>query len=101
MKCHPKLLKKGKLDDNHKILRECKKCHQINSNDLEKMGSLCGQDCWDCHNIQKVSKVAIAEHIILNQCIKCHTKLKKDTSLYKFYIQHPLKLKRNKGSSDN
>jgi hypothetical protein len=80
IKCHPSLKKNGVMDDNHKILENCITCHKITDNELEKMGSLCGQDCWDCHNVKKVSDVKIKgefvkEHLVLNDCINCHKKL--------------------------
>ncbi len=78
MKCHPKLLKNGKLDKDHKILKNCINCHKITTNDLNKMGSLCGQDCWDCHSIQKTMLIKNKEHLALNGCIKCHIKLHKE-----------------------
>lgn len=76
MKCHSALLKHGKLDANHKILRSCVKCHKLSSNDLAKMGSICGEDCWECHSVKKVMSVPIKEHLALNRCIACHKKLK-------------------------
>ena len=75
IKCHPNLLKNGKLDKEHQILAKCKNCHKITSKDLQKMGSLCGQDCWDCHSIKKVSNINIKEHKVLTKCIDCHIKL--------------------------
>ena len=73
--CHPKLLKNGVMDDNHKILERCTKCHteEKSSNDH----GACGQDCWSCHDITKVNKVDIPEHRILPTCIKCHESINK------------------------
>ncbi len=90
MKCHPKLLKNGKLDKNHEILSKCINCHKINSNDLERMGSLCGQDCWDCHSVEKVTSIKNKEHLSLNGCIECHKKLKK----YKIFKKDSINLKK-------
>lgn len=80
IKCHPKLLKNGKLDDNHKVLKNCINCHQVSDDDLQKMGAACGQDCWSCHSIDKVMNVrvkdkTIDEHSSLSSCIDCHIKL--------------------------
>jgi hypothetical protein len=77
MKCHPSLLKKNGLDTNHKVLETCITCHQTSSDDLQRMGAMCGQDCWDCHSIEKVQKVLNPAHIVLNSCIDCHKKLDK------------------------
>lgn len=82
IQCHPNLLKDGQLDKDHKILDNCINCHKVNEKDLAKMGSLCGQDCWDCHNVEKVSDVKlngkqITEHLVLTDCIACHKKLDK------------------------
>jgi len=77
IKCHPKLLKNGKLDNNHKILKSCMKCHVVNSQDLKKMGSVCGEDCWQCHDVSKVTAIPNRAHKSLNKCIACHKKLDK------------------------
>jgi len=77
--CHPKLIQKnGKMDNNHKILRTCIKCHTKKQMKKVNMGiTSCGEDCWKCHDIKKVSKINIKEHKALNNCIKCHKKNKK------------------------
>lgn len=77
MKCHPNLLKNNKLDANHKILAKCIECHKTSSDDLQRMGALCGQDCWDCHSIKKVKKIVNPSHMALDSCINCHEKLDK------------------------
>jgi len=89
MKCHPTLLKHGKLDSNHKILQSCVKCHKLKNNDLLRMGSACGEDCWECHSIKKVMTVPIREHLALNKCIACHKKLKENkySNSYKSVLQ--------------
>ena len=73
--CHPKLLKNGAMDNNHKILERCIKCH-TKDEDNKNHGS-CGQDYWPCHDITKVNKVDIPEHRILPTCIKCHESINK------------------------
>lgn len=75
MKCHPSLLEKNGPDANHKVLETCITCHQTSSDDLQRMGAMCGQDCWDCHSIDKVQKVVNPAHMVLNSCIDCHKKL--------------------------
>jgi len=80
IQCHPQLVKKGGLDNNHKILSTCNTCHKTNTENLETMGAACGQDCWDCHNVEKVMDIKnagniIVAHACLNSCIQCHKKL--------------------------
>jgi hypothetical protein len=97
--CHPKLIKKdGKMDKNHAILNKCKRCHQDGTKiemidrkssppkfKIVKVESLedsthteCGSDCWQCHDIKKVSSINIAEHKVLKGCIACHVRLDKN-----------------------
>ena len=101
--CHPSLIKKdGKMDQDHKILEKCKLCHidgtkikmfDTNSSEHNKTGfeivklketnsskekhTECGSDCWQCHDIKKVSKIDISEHKVLGKCIDCHVKIDK------------------------
>jgi hypothetical protein len=82
VKCHPILLKNnGKMDNNHLILKKCKDCHNLTTNDMQKMNAGCGEDCWNCHSIKEVKKINIPEHTILDNCIKCHIKLKEKNNL--------------------
>lgn len=103
--CHPKLIKKnGKMDADHQILTQCKNCHIdgtkieiIDKNASEitlsnirivkyKEDNLsantshteCGDDCWKCHDITKVSRVKIKEHAVLKKCIECHVSIDKN-----------------------
>jgi len=102
--CHPGLIKKnGKMDKDHEILDRCKKCHidgtkieiidknvsEINASNIRIVkveGNItastshteCGDDCWECHDIRKVSLINIAEHKVLEKCIACHVKIDKD-----------------------
>jgi len=76
--CHPNLVKEdGKLDKEHEVLVTCKTCHT--QEDMEKidMGSGCGQDCWDCHDIKKVTASKVKEHNGLQKCIDCHVTIDK------------------------
>lgn len=73
--CHPKLIKNGKMDKRHKILRKCVQCHTKKEN--ETTHGVCGADCWSCHDIQKVSRVNIKEHRALQGCIDCHESIDK------------------------
>jgi hypothetical protein len=76
--CHPKLVKEdGKLDKDHAILVTCKTCHTQEEMEKIDMGSGCGQDCWDCHDIKKVTASNVAEHKGLQKCIDCHVTIDK------------------------
>jgi len=78
LKCHPTLIKSGRIDANHQILTTCKNCHNSTPKDFEKMGAACGQDCWECHSVQKVMAIKIKQHEVLKNCIACHKKLAKN-----------------------
>ncbi|UCN01301.1 hypothetical protein LCX93_05125 [Sulfurimonas sp. SWIR-19] len=96
--CHPTLVDvKGEMDNNHQILQRCKTCHRdgskivlldTNSSNVhfkivkiktlkENSHTECGNDCWQCHDIKKVSQINIPEHKNLQKCIECHVKLDK------------------------
>jgi len=76
--CHPKLVKEdGKLDKDHAILVTCKTCHTQEEMEKIDMGSGCGQDCWDCHDIKKVTASGVPQHKNLQTCIDCHVTLDK------------------------
>lgn len=72
VKCHPNLLKNGKYDKDHIILKSCDRCHK---NHEGAENSPCGGDCWDCHSIKEVSESGVIEHKNLNYCLSCHVKL--------------------------
>jgi hypothetical protein len=77
--CHPKLVQEdGKLDKDHEVLITCKTCHTQEEIEKIDMGSGCGQDCWDCHDIKKVTASNVAEHRGLQKCIDCHITLNKN-----------------------
>ncbi len=77
--CHPKLVKKdGKMDKDHAILVTCKTCHTQEKMEKIDMGSGCGQDCWDCHDIKKVTASKVKQHNNLQKCIDCHVTLDKN-----------------------
>jgi len=77
--CHPKLLKEnGKLDKEHAILTTCKSCHTQEEMQKIDMGGGCGQDCWECHDIKKVTRSGVLQHKGLQKCIDCHLKLDKN-----------------------
>ncbi len=103
--CHPKLIKKdGKMDADHQVLGRCKVCHQdrtrieIIDNTVSELNrsnirlvkydennisantahTECGSDCWQCHDITKVSHIPIREHKVLNRCIECHVSIDKN-----------------------
>lgn len=62
-------------DEKHKIMLDCKSCHTDEKLAKIPMQSSCGQDCFSCHDIQKINAVNNAEHRALNTCITCHTSL--------------------------
>ncbi len=77
--CHPKLVKEdGKLDKEHAILTTCKTCHTQEEMEKIDMGGGCGQDCWECHDIKKVTQSHIPQHQGLQKCIDCHLTLDKN-----------------------
>jgi len=77
--CHPKLVKEdGKLDKDHAVLVTCKTCHTQEEMEKIDMGSGCGKDCWDCHDIKKVTASNVKEHKGLQKCIDCHITLNKN-----------------------
>ena len=77
--CHPKLVDaQGKMDKDHEILITCKTCHTQEEMEKIDMGSGCGQDCWDCHDIKKVTASKVKEHNGLQTCIDCHLTLDKN-----------------------
>jgi len=76
--CHPNLVKEdGKLDKEHEILVSCKVCHTQEEMEKIDMGSGCGQDCWDCHDINKVTASNVEQHRGLQKCIDCHLTIDK------------------------
>ena len=76
--CHPNLVKEdGKLDKDHAILVTCKSCHTQEEMEKIDMGSGCGQDCWDCHDIKKVTASNVEQHKGLQVCIDCHLTIDK------------------------
>jgi len=77
--CHPNLVKEdGKLDKDHAILVTCKTCHTQEEMEKIDMGSGCGQDCWDCHDIKKVTASNVEQHRGLQECIDCHVTIDKN-----------------------
>ncbi len=77
--CHPKLIKEnGKMDKDHAVLVSCKVCHTQEKMEKIDMGSGCGQDCWDCHDIKKVTASKVKQHNGLQKCIDCHVTLDKN-----------------------
>ena len=76
--CHPNLVQEnGKLDKDHAILVTCKTCHTQEEMEKIDMGSGCGQDCWDCHDIKKVTASNVEQHKGLQACIDCHVTIDK------------------------
>ncbi len=80
--CHPGLIKDGKFDKEHKVLKTCVTCHTKEQMSKIDMGGGCGQDCWECHDVTKVSKSGVKEHKGLDRCIKCHLKIQKESLIF-------------------
>ena len=62
-------------DEKHKIMLDCKVCHTDSKLSAQMKLSSCGQDCFACHDIKSINKVQIKEHLALNTCISCHTRI--------------------------
>lgn len=62
-------------DERHKIMLDCKNCHTDENLKSQMRINGCGRDCFECHSVSKINAVAIKEHIELNTCISCHTKI--------------------------
>lgn len=63
-------------DMKHNIMLNCKTCHTDEKLSKLNMQESCGQDCFACHNIDKINNIKNKEHVALNNCIECHTSLK-------------------------
>lgn len=62
-------------DERHKIMLDCKVCHTPEKLKSQMTTNGCGRDCFECHSVSKINAVAIKEHIALNTCISCHTRI--------------------------
>lgn len=62
-------------DERHRIMLDCKVCHTPEKLKSQMTTNGCGRDCFECHSVSKISSVAIKEHIALNTCISCHTRI--------------------------
>lgn len=78
LSCHPKLNLES--DVRHKSLATCVTCHTAESIASQDMGAACGQDCFVCHDAEKLTRSDVAEHGVIKGCIACHTSL--DRSLF-------------------
>ena len=77
--CHPKLTElKDDLAKEHAVLVTCKTCHTQEEMEKIDMGNGCGDDCWDCHDINKVVKSNVPQHKGLQKCIDCHVSINKN-----------------------
>ena len=77
--CHPKLTEmKDDMAKDHAVLSTCKTCHTQEEMEKIDMGNGCGEDCWDCHDINKVVKSKVKEHNGLQKCIDCHVSINKN-----------------------
>ena len=77
--CHPKLTElEGDLVKEHAVLSTCKTCHTQEEMEKIDMGNGCGDDCWDCHDINKVTASNVPQHKGLQKCIDCHVSINKN-----------------------
>lgn len=67
MKCHP-VLKESITQAHHKILVSCVQCHSK----INDPSSECGQDCFACHDKDKLIKSDLYEHQQIQNCKQCH-----------------------------
>lgn len=68
-------------DIRHNPMLGCKTCHTDAKMSQIDMGG-CGEDCFACHNSQKVLSPALSrEHIAINRCITCHKQMMSAPSL--------------------
>ncbi len=67
--CHPKF---NIEEDQHKDLKICITCHTTESISNVDMGSACGADCFSCHPVEKLNKLGVKEHSVMNSCSECH-----------------------------
>lgn len=72
--CHQKIVKKdGSLTKGHEGLQSCKTCHTPEKLAKIDMGdAACGQDCFECHDMKKITNSGVKQHEVLATCEKCH-----------------------------
>ena len=70
LSCHPKLQATILVDERHKPMLTCIKCHTSETGGVSE----CGKDCFSCHPIEKISSDVI-EHAVIKKCADCHTKI--------------------------
>ncbi|WP_257874478.1 hypothetical protein [Helicobacter sp. 11S03491-1] len=76
--CHYKL--NYQHDIRHSPMLECKSCHTDEKMAKIDMGKVCGQDCFACHDVNKLNDPNLASsHKIINNCISCHQTLHKNS----------------------
>lgn len=63
-------------DNEHNIMLNCKVCHTDEKLAQLRMQNSCGQDCFNCHSIEKINMINNKEHMALKNCISCHVSLK-------------------------
>lgn len=66
--CHS-TLKSTINDEHHKVITTCKNCHQKSTSRVNQYT----QDCFVCHDREKLALTEQVEHQQLASCVKCHT----------------------------
>lgn len=50
----------------------CIQCHSEASEAMLEQAAACGDDCFACHNVNKVIDAPVPQHKVITHCIKCH-----------------------------
>lgn len=77
--CHYSLDYKN--DTRHSPMLECKTCHTDEKMKSINMGDTCGEDCFSCHNAEKLQNKSLkkSHSVIMDSCMQCHKNLAKET----------------------
>ncbi|WP_457593572.1 hypothetical protein [Hydrogenimonas sp.] len=67
MKCHP-VLKKSIDAPHHRVIKRCVDCHKDSSTGV----TTCGQDCFECHDKDRLAASKLPEHRAIKACARCH-----------------------------
>lgn len=87
--CHYKLDYKN--DTRHSPMLDCKTCHTPEKMAAINMGDTCGEDCFACHDANKLKdKKLESSHKVIQSCIECHKNLAKETLNKSIFLQDNL-----------
>ncbi len=67
LKCHP-VLKKSIEEPHHLVIKRCIECHKDSSTGV----TTCGQDCFECHDRDRLAASLLPEHRAIKACARCH-----------------------------